>query len=62
MNPGIDRYDDAGRLSLAYSRHLLGPEADSMSDDEVLKLRDEMYMLSDVVMNFVVQEHAKAAS
>lgn len=62
MNPTVDRYDASGRFSVAYTRQLLGSEADFMTDDEVLKLRDEMYILSDVVMNFVAQEHAKAAS
>jgi hypothetical protein len=39
------------RLSLERCRAKLGPEADGMTDAQVLQLRDSLYMLAGIVCN-----------
>lgn len=48
--------DADGRFTVAFLRRLLGAEAEVMSDEDVLKLRDEMYSLADLVIDAAMKE------
>ena len=49
----------AERLSVACCRELLGDSASTMSDDDILLLRDQLYALADICLEVLVHERGK---